>query len=100
MHVHEHRLCVVAVRVGGSGSENSSRMNLGDWVWPDDADVAGRRRRGDGHVGVVMGHGLVFSSQPNNVLKFFSSKLYKIRARLLDFLVQNVSPFTTPIDAS
>ena len=39
MHVHEHRLCVVAVRVGGSGSKNSSRMNLGDWVWLDDADV-------------------------------------------------------------
>ena len=38
---------------------------------------------------VVMGQG---SSQPNKALKFFSLKLYKIKARSLDFLVQNVSP--------
>ena len=48
-------------------------------------------------VGVVMGMVLVASSQPNKIFKFFSSKLYKIRARPLDFLVQNVGPFTTPI---
>ena len=39
---------------------------------------------------------LVASSQPNKALKLFSSKLYKIRARPLDFLVQNFRPFTTP----
>jgi len=39
---------------------------------------------------------LVASSQPNKVLKLFSSKLYKIRAQTLDFLVQNLGPFTTP----
>ena len=38
---------------------------------------------------------LVASSQPNKALKIFSSKLHKIRARPLDFLVQNVGPFTT-----
>ena len=37
---------------------------------------------------------LVASSQSNKALKFFSLKLYKIRARLLDFLVQNIGPFT------
>jgi len=39
---------------------------------------------------------LVASSQSNKTLKFFSSKLYKIKARPLDFLVQNFGPFTTP----
>jgi len=39
---------------------------------------------------------LVVSSQSNKILKLFSSKLYKIRARPLDFLVQNLGPFTTP----
>ena len=39
---------------------------------------------------------LVVSSQPNKALKIFSLELYKIRARPLDFLVQNVGPFTTP----
>ena len=39
---------------------------------------------------------LVVSSQPNKALKLFSSKLYKIRARPLDFLIQNFRPFTTP----
>jgi len=39
---------------------------------------------------------LVVSSQSNRILKLFSSKLYKIRARPLDFLVQNLGPFTTP----
>jgi len=39
---------------------------------------------------------LVVSSQPNKVFKLFSSKLYKITARPLDFLVQNFGPFTTP----
>ena len=39
---------------------------------------------------------LVASSQSNKALKFFSSKLYMIRARPLDFLIQNVGPFTTP----
>ena len=40
---------------------------------------------------------LVTSSQPNKTLKLFSLKLYKIRVRLLDFLVQNLRSFTTPI---
>ena len=40
-------------------------------------------------LGVVMGYG------PNKAFKLFSSKLYKIRDRLLDFLVQNTTPFTT-----
>ena len=40
-------------------------------------------------LGVVMGYGL------NNAFKLFSSKLYKIRDRFLDFLVQNPTPFTT-----
>ena len=35
---------------------------------------------------------LVASSQPNKALKIFSSKLYKIRARPLNFLVQILSP--------
>jgi len=48
------------------------------------------------YVGVVIGHGLVVSSQPNKTLKLFNLKLYKIRAQPLDFLVQNVGPFTTP----
>ena len=39
---------------------------------------------------------LVASSQPNKTLKLFSLKLYKIRARSLDFIVQNFRPFTTP----
>ena len=44
---------------------------------------------------------LVASSQPNKTFKFFSSKLYKIRARpfqdpALRFEVQNIGPFTTP----
>jgi len=39
---------------------------------------------------------LVAFLQPNKALKLFSSKLYKIRARPLDFLVQNLGPFTTP----
>ena len=39
----------------------------------------------------------VTSSKPNKILKLFSLKLYKIRARLLDFLVQNLGPFTIPI---
>jgi len=39
---------------------------------------------------------LVGSSRPNKTLKLFSSKLYKIRNRSLDFLVQNIGPFTTP----
>ena len=33
---------------------------------------------------------LVASSQLNKTLKIFNSKLYKIRTRPLDFLVQNV----------
>ena len=40
---------------------------------------------------------LVTSSRPNKTLKFFNSKLHKIRARPLDFLVQNIGPFTTPM---
>ena len=39
---------------------------------------------------------LMASSQPNKTFKFFNSKLHKIRAWPLDFLVQNVGPFTTP----
>ena len=39
---------------------------------------------------------LVASSQPNKSFKLFSSKLYKIRVRPLNFLVQNLEPFTTP----
>ena len=44
---------------------------------------------------------LVDSSQHIKALKFFSSKLYKIRAlpfrtRSLDFLIQNFRLFTTP----
>ena len=39
---------------------------------------------------------VVDSTQPNKTLKLFSSKLYKIRARPLDFLIQNFKPFTTP----
>ena len=38
---------------------------------------------------------LVASSQSNKTLKFFSLKLYKIRARFLNFLIQNVGSFTT-----
>ena len=40
-------------------------------------------------LGVVMGY------SPNNAFKLFSSKLYKIRDRFLDFLVQNPTPFAT-----
>ena len=40
---------------------------------------------------------IVASSQPNKILKFFSLKLYKIRVRPLDFLGQNLEPFTTPM---
>ena len=43
---------------------------------------------------------LVASSQPNKALKLFSSKLYKIRARHLDFLVQNFGPFTIPTSSN
>ena len=39
---------------------------------------------------------LMASSQPNMTLKYFSSKLYKIRARLLYSLGQIARPFTTP----
>jgi len=39
---------------------------------------------------------LVASSQPKKTLKLFSSKLYNIRARPLDFLVQNLELFTIP----
>jgi len=38
----------------------------------------------------------VASSKLNKTLKLFSSKLYKIRVRPLDFLVQNLGLFTTP----
>jgi len=37
---------------------------------------------------------LVASSQSNEALKIFSLKLYKIRAQPLNFLVQNIGPFT------
>ena len=39
---------------------------------------------------------LVITSQSNLALKFFSSKLYKIRARPLDYLGQIWRPVTTP----
>ena len=44
---------------------------------------------------------LVISSQPNKALKFLVQKYIYLepgpfRARSLDFLVQNVGPFTTP----
>lgn len=42
---------VVAVRIGDSGRENSSRIHLGDWVCPHEVDVgmdASIARRADG----------------------------------------------------
>ena len=35
------------------------------------------------------------SLQPNKVFKVFSSKLYKIIIRFLNFLIQNIEPFIT-----
>ena len=45
---------------------------------------------------------LVASSQPNKFFKLFNLKLYRLEsdpfsARPLDFLVQNLGPFTIPI---
>ena len=50
------------------------------------------------YVGVVIGHGLVVSSQPNKTLVQNCIRLEpgSFRTRLLDFLVQNLEPFTTP----
>ena len=39
---------------------------------------------------------LMTSSQPSKALKLFNLKLYKIRARPLNFLFQNLGSFTTP----